>query len=114
MALSQNNTAYASDYNSVKTAITNAYTKIKGSSPSWSADATVTKGTTITAAAINALNTIGSSAASSWATGTTQNSAYNSNSACGQNYYNVSTGSFSKAYRYWSKCGGKSLIILRF
>lgn len=110
MALSQGNPALASDYNAVKTAITNAYKKIKGHNPSWSADATVAAGTTITAAAITALNTVGSAAAASWTATSSGNSSVNTNSACTSNWNNVTTGSFSKAYRYWTKCGGQRFV----
>lgn len=112
MALSTGNKTLASDYNNVKNAINNAYTKIKGSAPSWSSSASVSTGTQITAAAINALQSVAKSAADSWSQTTASNSSYNSNNSCGSNRSNVTTGSFSKAYRFWSKCGGRSIIRL--
>lgn len=110
MALSKGNKALASDYNNVKNAINNAYTKIKGSAPSWNSSANIGAGTQITAAAINALQTVAKSAADSWVSTTAKNTTYNTNNTCGSNKSNRTTGSFSKAYRYWTKCGGQSII----
>lgn len=112
MALSQGNPALASDYNSVKNAIANAYRKTTGANASWNSYATVSSGTTMYAAAINELNRIGQAAANSYRASVSCTSN-NGNSSNGSYCNNVRAGTFSVAYRYWrgQKCGGQMLKI---
>lgn len=112
MALSTGNKATYADINSVKTAINNAYYKVKGSYPTWS-NFPSGVGAKITAASINELSNHGYTAAASWTNKQTVNyNSVNSNSGCTQNWSNVSTGGFGRAFRY-SKCGGEGMTKWR-